>query len=113
MIRHSYENLNQPFKNFVSLHIWIERNLPGQELIISRKPTVTYFFTNHKSMGYPFALSPDEVWQALSKHNAKYIIVDEFSKETYYYLSPFLYKYKNRLTLLYRIGDTGLFKITE
>ena len=109
----SLEELSPHFKNFISLHKWIEKNLPPSGLIISRKPTVTYFFTNHKSTGYPFTLNPDEIWKSLLQHDAKYILVDEFSRETYYYLSPFLYKYKNKLILVYRIGNTGLFEIRK
>mgnify|MGYP001567372616 FL=1 len=109
--KYSLPEIPLPLRNFILLHKWIKTTLPPEGIIISRKPTVTYFFTNHKSAGYPFIPNPDEIWQGLSKHNAEYLIVDEFSRETYYYLSPLLYKYKDRLTLLYRRGDTGLFKI--
>lgn len=107
------ENLPVSFGNFVSLHDWIKSNLHDKGNILSRKPTITYLFTDHKSVVYPFTSNPDKIWEAVSKDNIKYIIADEFSRETYYYLLPFLYKYKDKLKLLYRIGETGLFEIKQ
>lgn len=108
---YTFENLPQPLKNFVSLHNWVKENLPSEGIIISRKPTVTYFYTNHKAIIYPFSLNPEEIWQETVKNNVKYIIADEFSRETYFYLTPFLNKYTDRLKLLYRIENTAFFEI--
>ena len=105
--------LKQPFKNFILLNEWIINNLPKEGLIISRKPVITYFYTNRKSICYPFTSNPDALYARLRAYNARYILVDEFSKETYYYLSPFIHTYRNNLTLLRRIGDTGLFEIKQ
>lgn len=109
----SLNELPRSLKNFVALHQWIKPNLPPGGIIISRKPTITYFYTGHKALVYPYTAEPDEIWREILKHNAKYILVDEFSRETYYYLSPFLYKFKGKLALLQRIGDTGLFEIIK
>lgn len=109
----SLQDIAVPYKNFILLHKWIAANLPSGEIIISRKPTVTYFYTGHKSMRYSFTPKTEEIWQEIIKINAKYLVVDEFTRETYLYLSPFLYEYKNKLMLLYRIGDTGIFEIRK
>ncbi len=105
--------LGKPYKNFILVNEWIRNNLPREGLVISRKPTVTYFYTHHQSLCYPFTTDPRQIRQELLAHNAKYILVDEFSKEAYYYLSPFIHTYKNNLKLLHRIGDTGLFEIKQ
>lgn len=107
----TFDNIPYPIKNFLSLHYWIKENLPPRGILLSRKPTISYFFTKHKAVCYPFSIKPDETWQSITKNKIEYVVVDEFSRETYYYLSAFIYKYKDRLELLYRIGDTGLFKI--
>lgn len=109
----SYKTLHQPYKNFISLHNWIKNNLPSNGLIISRKPTLTFFYTNHQSACYPFSFNPDELWQEAIKNNARYIIFDEFSKESFYYLLPFILKYENRLIFLCRAGKSGLFEIKK
>ena len=48
------ERPQAPFKNFILLNEWIINNLPKEGLIISRKPVITYFYTNRKSICYPF-----------------------------------------------------------
>ena len=108
-IRKDY--LNAPFKNFISLHGWIKENLSKEGIIASRKPTITYFYTNHKSIVYPYTLNPEEIWNEILKDNVKYIVVDEFSPQTYYYLLPFIRKYRSRLKLLHRVGNTGVFYV--
>ena len=108
----SFKNLSSPLKNFILIHQWIKKNLPDKGIIISRKPTVTYFFTQHKSIIYPFS-SPEEIWEKIKKEKVKYIIIDEFSYQTYYYLLPFIYKYRKNLKLLYRIGNTGIVEVIE
>lgn len=103
-------SLSAPFKNFVLLHGWINKNLSDQEVILSRKPAITFLYSNHKSVGFPYTSDDGKIWDQVLKDGVKYIIVDEFSRETYYFLSPVLYKHRDRLKLLYRIGDTGLFE---
>lgn len=107
------ENVPVNVKNFFLLQDWIKTNLPDKGIILSRKPAVTFLYTDHKAVGYPYTSDTEKIWQQIQKDDVKYIIVDEFSKETYFYLSPLLYKYKNKFKLLYRIGETGLLEIKE
>lgn len=108
-----YSGLPGPFRHFILMHRWIKENLPQDGVIISRKPTVTYFYTNHKAIVYPFSSKAEDIWQEAAKNKIKYILVDEFSSETYFYLLPFLSQYGNRLRILHHIGDTGIFEITQ
>ncbi len=107
------ENMPAPIKNFILLHKWIEKNILDKGIILSRKPPVTYFYTNHQAIIFPFSLHPEDIWLAIIKNDIRYIIVDEFSRETYFYLSPFLGQYKDKLRLLYRIGNTGIFAVVR
>ncbi|MBU0878672.1 MAG: hypothetical protein KKD55_03560, partial [Candidatus Omnitrophica bacterium] len=109
----TYQNLPQHLKNFVSLHYWIKENLPAEGVIISRKPTITYLYTNHKAICYPYTLNPDQIWDEVLKNDVKYIIVEGKSKEVYYYLLPFLYKYIDELKLLHNIGKIGLYEVIQ
>lgn len=109
-------NLNSlpvSFRNFVLLHEWINKNLTGKGVILSRKPSITFLYTGHKAVIFPYTSDSERIWKETAKDSVQYIIVDEFSGETYYYLSPVLYKYRDRLKLLYRIGNTGLFEIRQ
>lgn len=106
------DSLSIPEQNFIKLNNWVKSNLKDGAYIISRKPTLTYFYTGHKSACYPFSLNPAEIWQYIEKGNFRYIIIDEFSRESYYYLAPFVSEYKDRLKLLKRLGNTGVFEVT-
>jgi hypothetical protein len=108
---YTFQDLPQSLKNFVSLHSWLRENVPQEATVFSRKPTITYFFTNHKSVCYPFTPNPEEIWQEIIKHKVKYIITDEFSQEVYHYLWPFLYQYHERFKLLYHTGDSWLLEV--
>lgn len=109
----SFNSLPAPFRNFVLLHDWIDKNLKNDGVILSRKPPITFLFTGHKAVTYAYTSDIERIWQDIQRDNVRYIIVDEFSKETYYYLLPFLYKHGDKLKLLHRIGDTGLFEIEK
>lgn len=108
---HTYQDLPAPFKNFIALHKWIKTNLSVEGVIFSRKPTLTYFYTSHKTIAYPFSLSPDDFSEKIKELKVKYIIADEVSKETYLYLYPFLNKQMDRLKLLHSEGQTKIFEI--
>jgi hypothetical protein len=83
----------------------------SEGVVVSRKPTITYFYTHHKSIIYPFTLNPEEIWNDITKNNAKYIIVDEFSRETRLYLLSFIHEYSYKLQSIYKIGNTELFEV--
>lgn len=109
----SFNSLRPEIKNFINLHNWISSKIRGEAVILSRKPTITYFYTQHKAVAYPFTLKPEEIWQAVKKDDVRYIIVDEFSQETRYYLIPAIEKNIANLEVVRRIGNTYLFKVKQ
>jgi len=100
-------------RDFIAMHYWIKENTDKKEVLVSRKPTVSYFYTKHKSVIYPFTPDTEKIWQDFLKNNARYIIVDNFSKATYYYLLPVINKYKDRLKLLHEEGGICLFEVLK
>jgi hypothetical protein len=103
--------LSSPLKRFLLLHNWIRENLPEKEVIFSRKPAVTYFYTGNKSVVFPYSLKSEEIYNEMINNGVRYIIFDEFSKETYDYLLPFIQKYRDRLKILYHLNKTALFEV--
>ncbi|MFA6217877.1 MAG: glycosyltransferase family 39 protein [Candidatus Omnitrophota bacterium] len=99
-----------PAKNFLDMNAWIPAHVTDTGAIISRKPTVTYLYTGHQAVVYPFSQNPDTIWQAVLKYNIKYIIVDEAFHSTGTYLKQFLVKYEDQFTPVHRIGNTMLLK---
>lgn len=109
--KYTYDNLHPYFKDFISINQWVAENLPPQGIVISRKSRLTYFYSGHQSLGYPFSNDPDEIWLHISANNARYIVVDPFSRETRIYLWPFINKYKSKLKVLHRIGNAGVLEV--
>jgi hypothetical protein len=109
----SYEKLPRNLKNFISVHHWIKNELPTEGIILSRKPTVTYLYTAHQSVPYPFSYEPIVIWGTITKNKVRYMIVDEFSEKTYRHLMPFFELYGDRLELIYKIDNTGLFEVRK
>jgi 4-amino-4-deoxy-L-arabinose transferase-like glycosyltransferase len=107
----TYKSLPGSLKNYVCAHRWMEKNLKDTGVVLSRKPTVTYFYTRHKAINYPFTFDPDLIWGEIKKNNVAYIVVDEFSGESRAYLGNFIFRYKDSLELIYRQGNTGVFKV--
>lgn len=115
-IRSAHNVIPEVYNNFIALHSWMKKNLPedeaiSEEIAFSRKPTFTYFFTGKKSIVYPFDPNPDTIWQMALKEKVKYILVDEFSRETLLYMWPFLNKYRDKLKLVYRQGNSAIFEV--
>lgn len=108
----TYNDLPNYFKNFITIHYWIKNNLNDDGIILCFKPQITYFYTQHKAVGYPFNKNPDALWQGIKANHIKYIIIDEFSLGTRLYLGPVINKYKTHLKLIHTVGETGLFELS-
>lgn len=113
VLEYSLPEYSSVAKNFVSVHQWIEKNLPEKGVIISRNPVISFFYSGHQSICYPFSFNPDDTWQEILKNRVKYIVVDEFSRETYSYLVPFVYKNRDRFKVLRRVGRTVLLEVIK
>ncbi|MDP8233398.1 MAG: glycosyltransferase family 39 protein [Candidatus Saelkia tenebricola] len=107
------EKLSQSALDFIAIHSWIKQYAPKNAVIISRKPTVSYFYSGRKSVIYPFSLDIQKIEQEFLKADAEYIIVDDFSEETRYYLLPFIVRYKHKLEIAHQEGRTSLLKILK
>lgn len=103
--------LSKPEKEFIALHNWINNNLVDDKVVLSRKPTVSYLFTEHKSLIFPYSKDPNDIWDVVFKERIGYIVVDNFSPQTRMYLGPFLYKFKDKLKLVYLEGKSGVFEV--
>jgi len=105
------KRFSEPENNFIEINKWMKDNLPSESIIASRKPTITSFYTKDKAVTYPFTPIPEKFWEEIKKKNVQYIVIDEFSRESYYYLIPFINKYHNKLKLLHKTGNTGVLEI--
>ena len=111
--RSSFSDLPLSIQNFIKLNRWIEKNIPSADIIISRKPRLTFFYSAHKSICYPFSRNPDKIWNFIKKNEVRFIIVDNVSKETYLYILPFLVKYGSHFREIARSGHNWLLQLKK
>lgn len=107
---YSIDSLPPELKNFLAANYWIKDNVFGKAVILSRKPTVTFFYTGCQSLVYPYE-NTDSIKKFVEDNKVGYILVDNFSQTTTMYLFPFLNKYHNCFNLVYKSGNTGVLKV--
>lgn len=95
------------------LNEWMRDNSLEPGVVVSRKPRITFYFSGHKSICFPFTNDIEKIRAEITRHNARYITVDGLFRETYYYLIPFVIKNKNVLEPVKTIGTATLFKIRQ
>ena len=109
----TYDSLPGALKDYVSAHEWVNGHIFDEGVFLSRKPALTYFYTRHKAVDFPYTFDAGEIWLKIKENNVKYIIVDGFFVQTRDYLGSFIFQYKDRLELIYRLRDAGIFKIRD
>ena len=113
MMNRPYDNLPRPFKNFISMHEWIKNSSLPRGVIFSRKPAITYYYTNRQAVVYPFTLDAGEFKKTITENGVRYIIAEEFSLQGREYLMPFIYGNKDKFRLLHNIEGTLLLEIKQ
>ncbi|MEW6686049.1 MAG: hypothetical protein AB1393_07580 [Candidatus Edwardsbacteria bacterium] len=74
------------WRNFFEAADWVRNNSSPEAVVVSRKPTLFYLRSEHKSFCYPFSANQDSVLKAVDK--ADYVMVDQVSGTTARYLIP-------------------------
>ncbi|MDP8215713.1 MAG: glycosyltransferase family 39 protein [Candidatus Kaelpia imicola] len=103
--------ISEAKKEFIALHDWINDNIVNDKIILSRKPTVSYLLTKHKSLIFPYSKDSNDIWNRVVEEEIGYIVVDNFSPQTRIYLGPFLYQFKDKIKLIYMKGESGVFEV--
>jgi hypothetical protein len=109
----TFDSLPGALKDYVSAHLWVNGHIFDEGVFLSRKPALTYFYTRHKAVDFPYTFDAGLIWLKIKENAVKYIIVDAFFTQTSSYLGNFIFRYKDRLELIYRLRDTAVFKIRE
>jgi len=100
--------LTPEVKDYLAIHAWVKENLKSDGVVLSRKPTVTYYYSGHRAVGYPLSARSED-FIALIKHaDVRYIIAERFSPATAVYLWRFIDSQRGRLKVLHQEGQTLL-----
>ncbi len=88
---------------------WINRNVPGDMVIMARKPEFVYLLSRHKSFCYPFTTDYKKVAETI--RNADYIILDGFqwTGTTYRYLLPVIRQSPENYDIVYKTRPPEFF----
>ncbi|MEO0091419.1 MAG: glycosyltransferase family 39 protein [candidate division WOR-3 bacterium] len=81
---------------------WIDKNIPKNKIIMSRKPEFVYLLSGCKSIGYPFTEDEKQVKDAIA--NSDYILLDNFywTGTTRRYLLPVIQKEQDKYQIVYK-----------
>lgn len=96
-------------KGFYETLQWVQANTPANSLIVSRKPPVTYYYTQRPSVVYPFSANTQRVWSAVETKAQRYektypnvfIVEDNAFGESIKYLTPALKVHQPQLKLVF------------
>lgn len=100
--------------NFFKVAVWCKENTSKSSVIVSRKPTLFFLFSERKSFCYPFTPQKDSVLSSIRK--ADYVVVDVLSATTERYLTPALANnIPNEFQILYKTEypETYLLKVIK
>jgi hypothetical protein len=75
------------FIRFIEANEWLKSYDSTRVGVISRKPTLTWWFSRHPSQGYKLG-TPDQVKADIDSLGAKYVIIDQIFGQTAQFLLP-------------------------
>jgi len=87
--------------NFIEVNKWIKENDTTHVGVISRKPTLTWWFSGHPSRSYLWRADPDLVKANIDSLGAKYVIVDQISSTTPQFLIPTIKAFPQNFKVLF------------
>ncbi|MEW6008547.1 MAG: hypothetical protein AB1629_02815 [Candidatus Omnitrophota bacterium] len=96
--------------NFLIANKWVKANTEKDAVILSRKPTITSLFSERQSLGYPFTKDDKRIIDYIKAHAIKYIILDEYFRESARFLAVAIKKNLPLFKLRYRVSDTLVFE---
>jgi hypothetical protein len=107
-------SLRKGNKAYYETLLWLKANTPEDSLIISRKPPVTYYYSDRKSTAFPFTADTEKLFDYVQEKQTRYgkqfsgiyIFEDTAFGESKRFLQPMVEKHRDRLTLVYTESAT-------
>lgn len=96
-----YADYGSNFIQFITANEWIKSNDNTNSGVISRKPTLTWWYSGHPSTGYIWRTDVNQVKDAIDTSGAKYVIVDQISGTTQQYLIPTIRAFPQNFKVLF------------
>jgi hypothetical protein len=93
-----------PWRSFVQAAEWVRENTPENAVVISRKPTLFYYWGRRRGNVYPFTSDDDAMLAFLDSIGAQYVVVANLSATTARYLVPVVRGHAEQFELVQRVG---------
>ena len=89
------------WKPYYEASVWMKENTPPQSRVVTRKPTLVWFWSGREAVGYPRIEDPDKALQALKKYD--YILLDNIPtfKEKLKYIMPVINAYRGSFKVVH------------
>jgi hypothetical protein len=97
-----YAGYSPDWRRYFETIDWTKKNIPGNQVIMARKPEFVFLFSGHKSFVYPYSTDPDKMRASIDQ--ADYILLDNFywTGTTRRYLLPALNAEPDKYEIVYR-----------
>lgn len=103
----------QHWQDFYACAKWCQDNTPEGAMIVSRKPSIVWWYSRRYSVRYPYTMDRKAVWGSVSK--ADYVIVDRMRcfRETARYLIPALAQNPSSIKIAHIEGSTVVVRVID
>jgi hypothetical protein len=96
-------------RTFLELAEWTRGRLPGDAVVISRKPRIWYWFSGYPGENYPFTRDRSKVLERATALGARYVVLDQLGASAPAYLIPAVAEHRRWYCAIRRLshGDRG------
>lgn len=98
---------NKPMAKMLNLSIFLRNHANPGEIVLSRKPSLTYLASGKPTIGGPFSQYPDIFIRNLEEKHISYIIIDEAYPRLRNASIAAINAYPARFKLIYRIPNSN------
>jgi hypothetical protein len=75
-------------QEFAAAALWVGGSLPGDAVILTRKPRIFFLLSGRRSVNYPLSRNAERFFDTASGAEARYVLVDYLDSLGPYYLVP-------------------------
>lgn len=97
-----FAGLPAGFKSYFNAAEWLKENSSSNVTVIARKPRLFYLFSDRQAQNYIYSKDPQKVIANIIDNKFDYVVIDQVSQTTYYYLLPAIKSNMNLFDVVYK-----------
>ncbi len=103
----------QVVSDFLDAISWIKVNTSPETIVVSDRPSWVYLLSDRRTFSFPWVSNSDEVVGFIRRIEADYVIVNPISSVTKRYLVPSIERYREEFEVVYRKGESIVYKVKK